>query len=51
MLQVINLTKIYDGGVTALDRVSFEVPDGQFLAVIGLSVGQVHAAALHQSPG
>jgi phosphonate transport system ATP-binding protein len=37
MLQVINLTKIYDGGVKALDRVSFEVPDGQFLAVIGLS--------------
>jgi phosphonate transport system ATP-binding protein len=37
MLQVKNLTKIYDGGVLALDNVSFEVPDGQFLAVIGLS--------------
>jgi phosphonate transport system ATP-binding protein len=37
MLQVKNLTKIYDGGVLALDDVSFEVPDGEFLAVIGLS--------------
>ncbi len=37
MLQVRNLTKIYDGGVLALDNVSFDVPDGQFLAVIGLS--------------
>ena len=37
MLQVRNLTKIYDGGVLALDEVSFDVPDGQFLAVIGLS--------------
>jgi phosphonate transport system ATP-binding protein len=37
MLQIKNLTKIYDGGVKALDNVSFDVPDGQFLAVIGLS--------------
>ena len=37
MLQVKNLTKIYDGGVKALDNVFFEVPEGQFLAVIGLS--------------
>ncbi|MCB9135486.1 MAG: phosphonate ABC transporter ATP-binding protein [Anaerolineales bacterium] len=37
MLEVKNLTKIYDGGVKALDSVSFDVPDGQFLAVIGLS--------------
>ena len=37
MLQIINLTKIYDGKVQALDRVSFKVPKGQFLAVIGLS--------------
>jgi len=37
MLQIQNLTKIYDGGVLALDNVSFDVPDGQFLAVIGLS--------------
>lgn len=37
MLKVENLVKIYDGGVLALDNVSFEVPKGQFLAVIGLS--------------
>src|SRR4030043_1183155 len=37
MLSIQNVTKIYDGTVLALDNVSFEVPKGQFLAVIGLS--------------
>lgn len=37
MLRIIELVKIYDGGVLALDKVSFEVPEGQFVAVIGLS--------------
>ena len=37
MLTVENLSKIYDGGVRALENVSFAVPKGQFLAVIGLS--------------
>lgn len=37
MLEVRKLTKIYEGGVLALNRVSFQVPQGQFLAVIGLS--------------
>jgi phosphonate transport system ATP-binding protein len=37
MLSVRNLTKVYEGGVVALRNVSFDVPDGQFLAVIGLS--------------
>jgi phosphonate transport system ATP-binding protein len=31
------VTKIYDNTVLALDKVSFHVPKGQFLAVVGLS--------------
>ncbi|HXV70959.1 MAG TPA: phosphonate ABC transporter ATP-binding protein [Acidimicrobiia bacterium] len=37
MLQVEHLTKVYENGTVALEDVSFSVPDGQFLAVIGLS--------------
>ncbi|HHJ07189.1 MAG TPA: phosphonate ABC transporter ATP-binding protein [Anaerolineae bacterium] len=37
MLEIKNLTKIYDNTVLALDDVSFTVPQGQFLAVVGLS--------------
>jgi len=37
MLVIENVTKIYDNGFKALDNVSFEVPDGQFVALIGLS--------------
>jgi phosphonate transport system ATP-binding protein len=37
MLKVEKLTKVYDDGTVALREVSFEVPDGQFLAVVGLS--------------
>ncbi len=37
MLKIIDLVKVYDGGVLALDKVGFEVPEGQFVAVIGLS--------------
>jgi phosphonate transport system ATP-binding protein len=37
VLRVENLTKVYDDGTRALDDVTFEVPDGQFLVIIGLS--------------
>lgn len=37
MLEIRNLTKIYEDGTLAVDDVSFTVPDGEFLIVIGLS--------------
>jgi phosphonate transport system ATP-binding protein len=37
MLQVEHLTKVYDDGTIALRDVSFDVAEGQFLAIIGLS--------------
>jgi len=37
MLEIKNLTKIYEGGTQALNDVSFTVKPGEFLAVIGLS--------------
>lgn len=37
MLEVKNLTKVYKDGTVALKDVSFTVPDGEFLVVIGLS--------------
>ncbi len=37
MLKISNLTKVYPNGTVALKNVSFDVPDGEFLVVIGLS--------------
>ena len=37
MLEIRHLTKVYDDGTVALRDVSFSVPDGEFLVVIGLS--------------
>ena len=37
MLEIRNLTKIYDDGTVALRNVSFKVSDGEFLIIIGLS--------------
>ena len=37
MLQIKNLTKVFPDGTVALKDVSFEVRDGEFLAIIGLS--------------
>ena len=37
MIEIRNLTKVYDDGTRALQDVSFKVKDGEFLVVIGLS--------------
>ncbi|MBP9501114.1 MAG: phosphonate ABC transporter ATP-binding protein [Candidatus Promineofilum sp.] len=37
MLRIQNLTKVFPDGTVALKDVSFEVQDGEFLAIIGLS--------------
>ncbi len=37
MLQIEHLTKIYEGGVKALDDINLTVQDGEFVAIIGLS--------------
>jgi phosphonate transport system ATP-binding protein len=37
VLRIENLTKIYENGFKALDNINLEVPDGQFVAIIGLS--------------
>lgn len=37
MLEVKNLTKVYDDGTVALRDLSFDVQDGEFLIIIGLS--------------
>jgi len=37
MLQIENLTKIYEGGTLALNNVSFTVKDGEFMVIVGLS--------------
>ncbi|MGB9301125.1 MAG: phosphonate ABC transporter ATP-binding protein, partial [Anaerolineae bacterium] len=37
MLEIENLTKIYEGGTLALKKVSMTVEEGEFLVIIGLS--------------
>ena len=37
MLRIENLSKVYDDGTEALTDISFNVPEGEFVAVIGLS--------------
>jgi len=37
LLKIEHLTKIYEGGVKALDDISLTVEDGEFLVIIGLS--------------
>ncbi len=37
MLKIERLAKVYDNGVHALTDINIEVPDGQFLVIIGLS--------------
>jgi phosphonate transport system ATP-binding protein len=37
MLEIRHLTKVYEDGTVALRDVNFQVPDGEFMVVIGLS--------------
>jgi phosphonate transport system ATP-binding protein len=37
MLEIQNLTKVYEGGTVALNNVSFTVKDGEFMVIVGLS--------------
>jgi phosphonate transport system ATP-binding protein len=37
MLIIENLTKVYDNGFKALHNINLEIPDGQFVSIIGLS--------------
>ena len=37
MLIIQNLSKVYDNGFQALNNINLEIPDGQFVAIIGLS--------------
>ncbi len=37
MLIIQNLTKIYENGFVALKNINLEIPDGQFVSIIGLS--------------
>jgi phosphonate transport system ATP-binding protein len=37
MLRIEHLTKVFPGGVVAVDDLSLTVPDGEFLVIIGLS--------------
>lgn len=37
MLIIENLTKVYENGFVALKNINLEIPDGQFVSIIGLS--------------
>src|SRR5690349_7081113 len=37
MLRLLKVSKLYEGGVTAVDGVTLEVPERQFVAVVGRS--------------
>jgi len=37
MLEIKNLTKVYEDGTVALRDLDFEVEEGEFLVIIGLS--------------
>jgi phosphonate transport system ATP-binding protein len=37
MLIIQNLTKVYENGFVALRNINLEIPDGQFISIIGLS--------------
>lgn len=37
MVELVNVTKSYDGGAIALDDLSLKIPDGQFVFIVGPS--------------
>ncbi len=37
MLEIQNLTKVYEGGTVAVNNISFTVKDGEFMVIVGLS--------------
>src|SRR5260370_17216579 len=37
MVRLLDVSKVYDGGVTAVDCVSLQIPERQFVAVMGRS--------------
>jgi putative ABC transport system ATP-binding protein len=50
MLRLVDVSKVYGGGVTAVDRVSLDVPDRQFVALMGRS-GSGKSTLLNLIPG
>lgn len=51
MIEFQNVTKVFPGGVVALDRVSFTVADGELVVLIGLGFNRGSGAGPADSEG